>query len=312
MIATVTFNPSLDEWMRLPSLRLGEVNRATGFARYPGGKGLNVSRVIRELGGRTVAFGLAGGEDGMILRELMNRLALPHRFVTVSGTTRNNYKILLERPRTFTEINLPGPVVSVRCLSTLRRQLLTHRPQPSVVALSGSLPPGVPSSTYREWISVLRRRGWPALLDTSGPALREGLAARPWAIKPNREEAEELLGRRLKGVRAAGEAARALLARGPAVVIVSLGAAGAVMASADPDEVWLAIPPDVPVNSTVGAGDSLVGGFLTGWQEGGSLAEAFRLGVACGTATVITPGTELCHQPDVRRILPRVAMRRLA
>ena len=103
MIATVTLNPSLDEWMHLPSLRVGRLNRAAGFARYPGGKGLNVSRVIHELGGPTLAFALAGGKDGLVLRGLMRHLAIPHEFVTVAGSTRNNYKIQTAHPRVLTE-----------------------------------------------------------------------------------------------------------------------------------------------------------------------------------------------------------------
>jgi 1-phosphofructokinase family hexose kinase len=312
MIATVTLNPSLDEWMELPSLRLGTLNRASGFARYPGGKGLNVSRVIRELGASTVAFGLAGGEDGTILLELMNRLSLRHVFVTVAGTTRNNYKIRTLRPRGLTEINMSGPEVSLATLRTLRRRLLTHRPRPSCIVLSGSVPPGVPASTYREWALTFRRLNIPCALDASGAALQQGLRARPWFVKPNRDEAEELLGRRLTGMRSVVKGVQELLRLGPAVAIISLGASGALMASAVPSGVWFARPPSVTVDSAVGAGDSLVGGFLTGWVQRRSLVEAFRLGVACGAATAMTPGTELCHRRDVQRLLPRVTLRRLA
>lgn len=312
MIATVTLNPSLDEWMHLASLRIGELNRAAGFARYPGGKGVNVSRVIQTLGGRTVAFGVAGGEDGMILRERMNRLALPHRFVTVPGPTRNNYKIVTERPRALTEINLAGPRVPAAALRVLWRQLAGARPRPRCAVLSGSLPPGVPASVYRRWIDALRRLGVPCMLDASGEPLRQGLAARPWMIKPNRHEAEELLGRAVRGRLAASRAVQQLLRRGPALVILSLGAEGALLGCASPPEVWAARSPAVKVDSAVGAGDSLVGGFLTGWASGRTLVEAFRLGVAAGTATAMTPGTELCHRRDVRRLLRRVAVRRIA
>jgi len=311
MIATVTLNPSLDEWMRLGSLRLGGLNRAAGFARYPGGKGVNVSRVIRTLGGRTVAFGLAGGEDGLILRELMNRLALPHRFVPVPGTTRNNYKIVTDRPRALTEINMAGPRVRAVALRALWRQLEEARPRPRCVVFSGSLPPGIPAPIYRRWIEALSRRGTPCVLDTSGEALQQGLAARPWLIKPNRHEAEELLGRRMRGRRETLRAVGRLLERGPALVILSLGADGALLGSGSPPSVWEARPPAVKVDSAVGAGDSLVGGFLAGWASGQPLVEAFRLGVAAGAATAMTPGTELCHRDDVRRILRRVTVRRI-
>ena len=312
MIATVTLNPSLDEWMRLPSLRVGQLNRATGFARYPGGKGINVSRVVHELGGRTIAFALAGGEDGMILRHLMNQLAIPHDFVTVSGSMRNNYKIRTGAPRALTEINTAGPPVSSSALHALERRLFGRTHRFRSVVFSGSLPPKVPSTTYQRWIRLMRRRGIPTVLDTSGTALRAGLAARPWLVKPNRQEAEELLARRLSGLSALVRAARQLCRHGSEVVILSLGRDGAVMAAGDDSAVWLGRPPSIAVDSAVGSGDSLIGGFLVGWMRSRSLLEAFRLGIASGTAATMTPGTELCRRADVRRLLSRVTIKRLA
>ena len=314
MIVTVTLNPSLDEWMQLPTLRVGALNRAKGFARYPGGKGINVSRVIRELGGRTLALAFAGGEDGLILRELMNRLRIPHAFISVRGATRNNYKIRTLKPVAFTEINTAGPAVSAENLQALERRLLRLTPVPRCVALSGSLPPGVAPSIYRRWVERLRRRGIPAALDASGAALREGLRGRPWLIKPNREEAEELLGSRLTRTDQAVRAVAQLRRLGPSVAVLSLGKDGALMACAPAEGggIWLATPPPVRVHSAVGAGDSLVGGLLAGWTGGLSLPEAFRLGVACGAASAMTPGTQLCRRADVRRLTRRVSVRRLA
>ena len=271
MIATVTLNPSLDEWMQLSSLRAGRLNRATGFARYPGGKGLNVSRVIRELGGPTLAFALAGGQDGLVLRGLMRRLAIPHAFVEIAGTTRNNYKIRTTRPRALTEINTEGPRVSPAILRAFERQLFSWRPRPACVALSGSLPPGAPPTIYYRWIRTLRRLKIPAALDASGAALRHGLLARPWLIKPNRQEAEELLGQRLTTTARLLQAVTQLVQRGPRVVILSLGRDGALMGCAEPAGlpaaraaqagIWLAQSPAVHTDTAVGAGDSLVGGF---------------------------------------------------
>jgi 6-phosphofructokinase 2 len=310
MIATVTLNPSLDEWIELPRLRLGRLNRAEGFARYPGGKGINVSRVVRELGGRTRAFALAGGEDGHLLRLFMRRLDIPHTFIPLAGSTRNNYKIITRLPRAVTELNTAGPRAPASALRALERRLAAARP--SCVALSGSLPPGAPAGIYASWIRRLAAARVPVALDSSGAAFKRGLAARPWMIKPNRQEAEELLGRRLRNLAACVDAVRALLRRGVPVVILSLGADGALMGSGAKGEVWLARAPRVRVRAAVGAGDSLVGGFLTEWQRSRSLPEAFRAGVASGTAAVMTPGTELCRREDVRRITRRVVIKRVA
>jgi 1-phosphofructokinase family hexose kinase len=310
MIATVTLNPSLDEWIELPAVRLGALNRARSFTRYAGGKGINVSRVVHELGGRTRAYTLLGGDDGEILRAHLRRLGIPVCAVEVPGATRNNYKILTADPPGVTEINAPGPRVRPAAVAALRRRLLAQRPRPRYAALSGSLPPGAPAAAYQTWTARLRRAGIRALVDASGEVLRRALRARPWAIKPNRAEAEELLDRPLATLAAAVDGARALQARGPGVVILSLGADGAVLATAA--GVWAAHPPQVPVRSAVGAGDSLVAGFLLACDRGAAVTEALRLGSACGAATAMTSGTELCHRRDVARLLPRVRLRRLA
>jgi len=311
MIVTVTLNPSLDEWMRLPAIRVGRLNRASAFTRYPGGKGLNVSRVVRELGGRTTALGFAGGEDGAILRALMDRLGIRHELVAIPGSTRNNYKILTEHPKALTEINTAGPRIAPASLRTLARRVLARRRRAACVVFSGSLPPGVPASIYARWIRVLSARGIATVLDASGAGLRQGLSARPWLIKPNRQEAEELLGLTLRTRQRAVEAVRMLLRRGPEAVILSLGGEGAVAGCASAQELWFAAAPAVRVDSAVGAGDSLVGGFVVGWTSTRSFGAALRLGVACGTATAMTPGTQLCHQENVQRLLPRVRLQRL-
>lgn len=308
MITTVTLNPSLDEWVELPKLRIGRLNRATKFARYPGGKGINVSRVVRELGGRTIALALAGGQDGIILSHRLRELGIPHAFAYVPGTTRNNYKILTGN--VLTEINTPGPRTPAASLRALRRHLL-RRPLPRVAVLSGSLPPGAPASIYGQWIRALGRLGVPTVLDSSGVAMRLGAAAGPWLIKPNREEAEELVGHRVQDVPAAIGTVRQLLQRGPQVVVLSLGPLGAVLGARELPHLWIGRSPGVRSRSAVGAGDSLVGGLVIAWARGIPLVEAFRWGIACGAATAMAPGTELGRREDVKRLLPRVKLRRL-
>ena len=312
MILTVTLNPSLDEWVHLPSLLVGRLNRATGFTRYPGGKGINVSRVVRELGGRTMALALAGGADGHILSAQLSATGIAHQFVQVPGLTRNNYQLQTVSPPAVTQVNCPGPRASRAALAALRRLLLRHAAQSSAVALSGSLPPGAPVATYRDLVAAVRRTGALPILDTSGPSFKQGLGAKPWLIKPNKDEASEVLGRRLDRLPQVAAAARALLRLGPELAVISLGPDGALLAAQGQRAVWHARPPKVQVDSTVGAGDSLVAGLTVGWLRTGSLEKAFRLGVACGAATAMTPGTELCHRRDVLRLAPRVRISRLA
>lgn len=309
MVVTVTLNPSLDEWVELPRLHLGGLNRALAFSRYPGGKGINVSRVIHELRGQTLAVALAGGSDGHILGELLRDHGIAHRFVTVLGSTRNNSQIHTASPKALTQINCPGPRASAAALRVVERFLDRLRPPKACVVCSGSLPPGASTSIYARWIRRASRRGVPSVLDASGPALREGLRARPWLIKPNREEAEELLGVRLRRRADVVRAARRLTLEGASVALLSLGADGAVLVSRAPEAVLWADAPRVRVDSAVGAGDSLVAGFVVGWMRTRSLGQAFRLGMACATACVMTPGTELCRRADVMRLLPRIRLK---
>ncbi len=311
MIATVTLNPSLDEWIELPALTLGALNRAAAFARYPGGKGINVSRVAHELRVATRAYTLIGGGDGHILKTLLDRLGIPQSAVAIPGTTRNNYKIRTRRPQALTELNTPGPTVGPRPLRMLYRRLVSARPRPSHVALCGSLPPGPPASIYRTWITSLNPLGISTVLDASGAALAQGIRARPWLIKPNRQEAEEVLGRRLSGRAELVHGLQALLDQGPRIVVLSLGADGALLGSREPAGVWFAKPPVVQAQSAVGAGDAMVAGILVGWVRRRSLTQAFRLGVACGTAAARSPGTDLCRRADVLRLLRRVTVTRL-
>lgn len=310
-IVTVTLNPSLDEWIQLPAIRLGQLNRAASFLRYPGGKGLNVSRVLQELGGRTLAFGLAGGEDGEILRQLMSRLRLAWTFVPVAGSTRNNYKILTASPSTLTEINTAGPRIRRAEWEALFTRIRRAAVRCDGVVLSGSLPPGAPQTLYGRWIRALHRLNVPTILDTSGKALAHGIRARPWLVKPNREETEALIGHRLMHRYHVVEAAQHVLQRGATLAILSLGGDGAVLAAQHPRGVWWARPPRVRVVSAVGAGDSLVGGFLFAWTRRYGLLESFRWGVAAGTAAVMTPGTALCRQADVVRLQRRIVIDRL-
>lgn len=311
MILTVTLNPSLDEWIELPTLAIGELNRAGGLARYPGGKGINVSRVIHEMRGQSRALGFAGGHDGHILQTLLDRLKIPHTFVPIAGSTRNNYKIRTKHPDALTEINTAGPSIPSASLRRLE-QLLTHWiGRAHGVVCSGSLPRGVPATIYRRWIQTARSRGRLTVLDASGEPLRRGVSAKPWLIKPNRHEAEELAGRRLPALRDVVRAAHSFTRMGPELAVVSLGKEGSVLAARDQSQVWMARPPQVRVNSVVGAGDSFVAGFVMGWLRSRSLMEAMRWGSACGAATAIAPGTELGRWKDVQRLLRRVRITRL-
>ncbi len=309
MIATITLNPSLDKAVNVDGLVLEETNRGSNYMRYPGGKGINVSRVIHELGGETVAYGFIGGFDGDILMSLLRQQGVPHDFTEIKGEIRSNFIITDLNINAQTRIDAPGPHISPEEMESLKNKLRNLKPRPQYAVMAGSVPPGIPSDIYREFIIYARKQGIKTVLDADGKWLKEGIKAVPDIVKPNVHEAEQLLGIQLKDEEAIMAAVAKLIEMGIEIAAISRGKDGMIIANR---EVMLnLIPPRVEVDSTVGAGDSTIAGLVLKLSSGANLIEAARLAVAAGTAATLTPGTELCHRSDVDRILPLVAVRKL-
>jgi len=306
MILTVTLNPAVDLYLSIQKLVTDDVNRVLWFRRDPGGKGVNVSRVIQELGGESIALCLLGGATGEEIFRHLNAKGIWVERILVEGSTRTNITLKEERAGKIIKLNEKGPPLTQTHLRICLKRLLRLAHRGDFVALSGSLPPGVSSETYALFIRHLRSRGIRVLLDADGEALREGIKASPTFVKPNLHEMSRLVRRPLRTFQDRIKACHALLRNGIEGVILSMGKEGALLVSQK--ESWLAKTPKVKVESTIGSGDSLVGGFLLGLSRGKNMAESFRLGMACGTATAITPATELCHKKDVQRFLKQITI----
>jgi len=309
MIATVTLNPTLDRTVTVDGLILDEANRWTSLRRDPGGKGINVSRVIHELGGETIAYGFIGGFDGEEFKQLLKHQGVPFDFTYIQGEIRSNLIITDLKNRSQTRIDAPGPRISEKELADLTNKIRNIKPKPEFLVLSGSVPPGIPDDIYREFIAIARKQSIKTVLDSDNEWLKEGIKAKPDVIKPNAHETEELLGMKLENEAAVIRAVKALHAKGIEIVAISQGK-GAFIIS-DNNEILKLLPPQVKVRSTVGAGDSAVAGLVMMLSQGASLEEAARLAVAAGTATALTPGVELCHRKDLEKMLPLVKVERL-
>lgn len=296
MIATVTLNPALDRLLEIEALSADDANRVLKEVHYAAGKGIDGSRVIHELGGDTVALGLVGGNDGAELAKRLHDEGVETDFVEIPGETRVNL-LLYERStgRQYL-VNAGGPPADPACLEAVIERVRKHRPGTVIVA--GSIPSGVGGDAYARIVSALP--GVRVFVDADGEALASAIAATPWAIKPNRHEASRLLGRAVETEAAAAAAARELAGRGIEHVIVSLGKAGAVLCHGG--RVWRGVAPSVKVLSAVGAGDAMVATYTLRTEEGREPAEAFQWALAAGAAVALTPGTELCHRPDVERL----------
>ncbi|MCC8065625.1 MAG: hexose kinase, partial [Clostridiales bacterium] len=207
MIFTITLNPALDKTVRIPSFQTDAVNRVARMRTDPGGKGINVSKVIQNLGGQSVAMGILGGHTGRSVQAALTRMGLETDFVFTEGETRTNLKIIDPAEHTTTDINEPGFWVSNQLLDGLLQRLL-HRITPGDIAvLSGSLPQGAPADTYALWTTVLSDKGAKVFLDAEGEPLKMGLAAAPYLIKPNEQEFSDLISRTLESPGSSGRAA---------------------------------------------------------------------------------------------------------
>ncbi len=314
MIYTITLNPALDHYLEVDEFSMDDANRVRAECLYPGGKGIDVSRAIAHLGGESMALGFIGGHNGQVLVELLKREGVSSYFTAIAQETRRDIIVSASRQDTQTLLHAKGPTVTReewRCfLSHL--ELLDLRD--AFVTVGGSLPRGVPPDAYGQIIARVQRRGAKALLDADGPSLRAGLAAKPFAVKPNVHELQRAVGRPLRTDADLRAAARALHRRGVQVVIVSMGAKGLLVANGtrrDATDMWRAVPPAVRVRSRVGAGDSTVAGFVTRYAGGKSLEECLRFATACGTAATLAPGNQLCRLADVQRLVPRIRLERL-
>ena len=309
MIATVTLNPSLDRTVTVQELVLDEANRWTDLRQDPGGKGINVSRVIHELGGKTVAYGFIGGIDGTTLKELLKQHGVPFDFTSIKGEIRSNFIIADEAVCSQTRIDAPGPQIMRHELQKLVQKVKHIGPKPDYLVFAGSVPPSVPNDIYRQLIETAKNNGIKTVLDSDGKWLKEGIKAIPNIIKPNVHEAEELLQMPLRSETAIVEALKRLLDLGIELAVISRGKQGLIAANGF--KVIKVTPPEVEVCSKVGAGDSTIAGLVLKLSQGFDMEEACRWAVAAGTAATLTLGTQLCRREDVESILFHVKTKRL-
>jgi len=309
MIITLTLNPAVDQTVWVPHLEVAAVNRARQAHLDPAGKGVNVSRMAHRLGWPTIAFGFLAGEVGEIVRQALAAEGVAQQFIPIAGQTRINVTVVDDSSHAATSIFCPGPAVEPDHLQQLDAVLQFWLQAGRVLVLAGSLPPGIPEDAYARYIRLAHAQGIRTILDASGEHLRLGVEARPYAIKPNVAEAEELLGRRLPDLDAVVAGAQELAARGIAVVVISMGAQGAICVEGG--RVWRATPPEVERQSTVGSGDSFVAGLAVALARGEGVEAGLRLGTAAGAATAATPGTELGSAEAVQALLPQVRVVRV-
>jgi 6-phosphofructokinase 2 len=304
-VLTVTLNPALDLTTTVAQLKPLQKLRCTAPRFDPGGGGINVSRAIKELGGESRAFVAIGGHTGAQLRRVLDRTGLDLDCWPLMGETRTSFTVMDETAGVPYRFLLPGPSISPFEADAILSRLTTLiRNHTGYVVASGSLPPGVPDDFYARLARATRELGGKFVIDTHGAPLRAATAERPYLVRLNHFEAQELLGGDADA--AAHTLATQLATRGLAeVAIVTIGERGAIVAT--PKRQIEIRPPHVGVKSGVGAGDSFVAALVFGLASGWPLDDAARYGVAAAAAAVTTEATELCKKETVEAYFAQIS-----
>ena len=309
MIITVCLNPAVDKTMTVDCFVPGGINRVLSVRRDPGGKGINVAKMVHRLGGETLALGIVGGETGSYIRSVFDETGVPHDFVYRDEPTRVNYKITDRRQLNTTELNEPGAPVTQEQIEQVWKTIEKHAAAGDTVLLAGTNPPGMPDDTLAQWIEKLNARGVVTALDTSGEPLKLGLAAKPRIIKPNLAELSEFFGEELHYVRDTIAAAKQVVQSGVERVIASMGGEGALFVTKDCALRGYGLR--VPVQSTVGCGDVMLASLLYDLQRGLSWEETARRSIATGTANAMCSGTEPPDPEKIEELVKQVLIEQL-
>jgi len=304
-IITLNMNPAIDKSTTTEHV-IAERKLYCGPASYePGGGGVNVSRAIKKLGGGSLLIYPAGGMSGRMLNELLEQEEIDKLPLPIKGITRENLIVLEEATGRQFRFGMPGPKLDTEEWEQCITELSRSNPAPDYLVASGSLPLGVPSDFYARVARIGKGMGAKVTIDAAGNALAQALQEGVYLIKPNVREFRELAGKDIKEEFEIAEAAQEMIRSGQCeVIVISLGAAGALLVSKD--SVEHIVPPTVPIISKVGAGDSMVAGIVLSLSRGKKLREAALYGIAAGSAAVMTPGTELCRKEDTERLYAKM------
>jgi 1-phosphofructokinase family hexose kinase len=309
MIVTVTLNAAVDRTLLVPNFQIGQRHRASVGFLSAGGKGINIARALKRLGAPVVCTGLAGGRNGTLLVEELTQEGVLNDFVRIRGESRTSTAVLDPTSNAYTEINESGPEIADDELETLREKLAYLAQGADFIVFAGSLPRGVDTSFYAEVIRDSSRRHQLAVVDADGDPLRLAAGAEPYLVAPNVREAEELVGHEFVDDEDLANALDEIAELGARNVLITLDTGCFALLREDRHEVRLrARAPALEPVSTIGAGDSLLAGFLAARAAGRSFEDAVRTAVATGAASVLEPGPGRFDPREASRLTPLVTI----
>lgn len=303
MIYTLTLNPSIDYIIEVDNLSLGLVNRTSMDVKFPGGKGINVSRVLSNLGINNKALGYLGGLTGEYIESCLKSLNVNCDFIKVLEDSRINVKI---KSNEETEINASGPTISPDKFNELMKKL-SSLGENDILVLAGSVQSSLPNDIYLQIQELLKNKGVKIIVDTSGKALLEAVKKKPFLIKPNQHEIEEIFNVSISNENELIEYGHKLINLGAENVIISMAGDGALLISKE--GVFKGNAPKGTVKNSVGAGDSLVGGFVAEYSLSSDIIKAFKNGIASGSASAFS--MDLCTKEEVNNLLPMIKINKM-
>jgi 6-phosphofructokinase 2 len=295
MIYTITQSPALNRTVEVEEIIYDDVNAIIEENNTAGGKGIDVSRVIRELGGQSVALGFIGGYNGLEVEGRLLNEGIVCDFTRINDEIRSNIIIYQRKKNMQTLLSTGGPEVKPFEVSALYNKI-REVPGDSYVVMGGTMPKGMSENFFAQLITTLKEKGVKVVLDADEEILARGVAAGPFLIKPNIHEFGRLIGKNIADIEEIFDEAKPYLGIVD-YIIVSAGARGVAGVSKEGN--YHVLPPKLKVRSSIGAGDSLVAGIVFVLSKGGSFEESLAVGVACGTASTLKPGNKLCTKEDI-------------
>lgn len=307
MILTITLNPSIDRKYVINGFEKGRLFRTDRMEYTPGGKGLNVTKVIKSFNEPVRATGFLGGVNGKYIEEKLNNIGISHDFVSIQGETRSCLAILSD-DNSQTEILEAGPYIFVHETMKFYELYKNMIKEFEIICASGSLPQGLPPGTYKDLILIANEQNKKFLLDTSGEALKHGIEASPFLVKPNRDELENLAGYSMTSEEDIIRAAKDIMEKGVKLVAVSLGEEGAMAFYAGYS--YKVKAPSIKVLNPVGSGDSMIAGFAVSLSRDYDIEDALRTAVACGTANAMETETGKVNMVNVKKIIDEIKIKK--
>ena len=303
MITTVTLNPAIDTRYFIEDFKEGRLFRAEKTIKSPGGKGLNVTKVLRQMDADVVATGIIGGKNGEWIQENLKKMDIKEEFYVSSAETRVCIAVLAKHSET--EILESGEELTDSDLRAFEKKLMELVEKSDVITMSGSLPKGMEAGYYQKLVELINRKGKKVILDTSGKSLLEGVKGKPYLIKPNFDELEYVLGESIDGRDKIKKAVEKLKNLGAQNVLVSLGGEGAIYFG---EEILKITIPKIKIHNTVGSGDSSVAGFAKGLDDSLELNEILKLSMACGMSNAQSMETGRVIPEDVKEFMENISI----